>query len=676
MERVARGGRGGSDGEIHCVPIVSGEGTNDDYISNRVPLAPSPLIALPVGAVKPGGWLGAWLALERDGMVGRLEEVSPWVQPEDHAWLDPDGEGAEWVYERVPYWLRGYGDLGYILDDEELIHKADAWREATLAHQGGDGDFGPARERANHDLWPRMVMLDFLQSHHEITADERVIPFLLRFFHFVDSIPENDLLGAQPQWLAPRGGDLFFAIIWAYNRTGENWLLELARKVHRNTADWASGMKDEYTAGYLKYGFAHCVNWAQGFREPAQYYQLALDPELLRVTEQMWQKVKGEFGQFAGGMYAGDERMRRGYVDPSQGIETCAMVEFMRSAEILVAITGDPIWADRCEDVAFNSLPAALMPDFRGLHYLTCANCTQLDHADREPKFETHGCRLSYSPHARYHCCQHNVSMGWPYFSKHLWYATKGNGLAAVLYAESEINAKVGDGVDVRIREETSYPFEDTIRFTLETGEAVVFPWMLRIPGWCVDPVLLINGREAETHCEPGSFVAVRRRWENGDNVELRLPMKLSLTTWEGNADSVSVNYGPLSFSLKMAERWQKYEGHDDNQGTEEWPEWQVFPESPWNYALVLNPEDRLAGFEVSVGSTGQGQVFTSERAPVEIRARARRLPTWEAESGTVGLVPQSPVETEDPVETITLIPMGCARLRITSFPWVAAPPS
>ena len=681
--------------------VLPAKEKNDYYVSNRPPLAPNPLIDLKPSAVNPGGWLKCWLELERDGMVGQIDEVSPWVQPEGNAWLDPEGKqraeqqtnrlrvspwlqsvdnrwvglqnkNKTWPYFRVPYWLRGYGDLGYVLKDEVLIRRAQVWREAVLLNQQADGYFGPASEKVQPDIFPHMVMLNCMESYYEESGDDRVIPFILRFFHFVDTLPEEKILTHEREWVAAVGGSLFQSALWTYNRTGESWLLRLADKIHRRTYEWSLGIYATLSAdfGVGECPGAHCVNLAVGFREPAQYFQRTHDYELLHITETYWQDIRKTFGQFAGGMYASDERCRPGYVDPRQSIETCAIVEFMRSAELLAGITGNPVWADRCEDVAFNSFPAALMPDFRGLHYLTAANCVQLDHEDKRPAIQNDGCMFSFSPHDRYHCCQHNTGMGWPQFANHLWYASGGNGVAAIMYCESKVKVKVGDGTQVTIEERTTYPFSDTIRFKLITPKAVAFPWILRIPGWCGNASISINDEKVSIPSESGCFAIIRRTWNDGDRVELRLPMNLRLTRWEGNRNSISIHRGPLSYSLKIIERWEKYEGEKDNQGTEKWPEWQVFPDSPWNYALELNPKDLLGSFEVHVNSIPSEQPFTPENAPIEIRTKARRIPTWKMENGMVGLLPESPLKSSEPIETITMIPMGCARLRITSFPW------
>src|SRR6185503_20570819 len=211
-------------------------------------------------------------------------------------------------------------------------------------------------------------------------------------------------------------------------------------------------------------------------------YLQTRDEKFLRAAERNYETVMDLYGQFPGGGFGGDENCRPGFTDPRQGFETCGMVEFMHSFEMLTKISGNPIWSDRCEEMAFNSLPASLTPDWKGLHYLTCANQPQLDKNNHAPGVQNGGTMFSYSPFEVYRCCQHNVSHGWPYYAEELWLATHDGGLCASLYAESEVPAKVADGTPVTIREDSDYPFSDTITFTLSLAGPVKFPLHSRIP--------------------------------------------------------------------------------------------------------------------------------------------------------------------------------------------------
>ncbi len=643
-------------GQVDLVerPIMAS--TNSFYAGNRPPLAPSPFYKLPIGAITPGGWLRRQLELERDGMTGHLEQISPWLDFAKSSWADPQGRG-KFGWEELPYWLKGYGDLGYVLKDPAIIAEAKKWIEAVLATQREDGWFGP-RELltgldGKPDLWPNMLMLNVLQSYYEAVGDPRAIELMSRYFKWENALPVSAF--GEGYWPKIRCGDNIESVFWLYNRTGESWLLDLATKMHAGMARW-----DEDVINW------HNVNVSQGFRAGTIFWMLSKDPGQLASAERNYEKVFATYGQFPGGGFVGDENSRPGYTDPRGGIETCGIVELMHSFEMLTKITGQPVWADRCEEIAFNTFPAALTPDEKALHYITCANQIQLDPGNKSPELENGGTMVSYSPYEVYRCCQHNVSHGWPYYAEELWLATPDNGLCASLYSASQVSAKVGEADAVKITEETDYPFRDTVKFTIETAKTAKFPLYLRVPRWCDSAIVSINGEAAAVQSSPLAFLRVERKWRNRDTVTLRMPMKLAVRWWSKNQNAVSVDYGPLSFSLDIQERFEAYGHRNPN-----WPEWEVFPQSPWNYGLVLSPPNPASSFKV-IESSGPvaAQPFTPGTAPIKLEATGRRIPSWVADANNViGKLPPSPVTSDQPDEKITLIPMGAARLRLSMFP-------
>jgi hypothetical protein len=657
--------------EVRSAPSPPADRRTTLYTANREPLAPSPFVKLPPGAVKPKGWLRHQLDLMRDGMTGRLTEISPWCKFEGNAWVDPKGKGHS-GWEEMPYWLKGFGDLGRVTGDERILKETKRWIDAILAHQDKDGWFGPdslkTSLKGQPDLWPHMLVLNCLQSWYEATDDERVLPFMTRYFKWENALSEKDLLAGY--WPKMRGGDNLESICWLYNRTGDKWLLDLAVKVHRATAPWESGVPNW-----------HGVNVSQGFREPTIYWMQSKENKHRDGASRNYDTVMGTYGQFPGGGFASDENARKGYTDPRQGFETCSIVEFMHSFEMLTRITGEALWADRCEEVALNSLPAAQTPDCKALHYLTGANMVQLDRKNKAPGIENSGTMLSYSPFEVYRCCQHNVSHGWPYYAEELWLATSDAGLCASLYAASEVTAKVADGQTVSVTETTDYPFADTIALKVNAKAPVRFPLYLRVPGWCDRPELHINGRAAEASAKPDQYLVIEREWKDGDAVTLRLPMSLVVKRWAKNGNSASVHYGPLAFSLKIGEKWVRYGGSDA------WPEQEVFPTTPFNYGLVLKPGKPEESFALHRSDKPlPDNPFTPQTVPITLTAKAKRIPPWTLDAnGLLNPLQQSPVKSSEPEETVTLIPMGAARLRISAFPvigdgpdaheWVKPPP-
>jgi hypothetical protein len=657
----------------------STSGTNSYYVSNKKPLQPLVFIKLPVGTIKPEGWILKYLELQRDGLTGKLGEISAWLEKKNNAWYSGTGKGDH-GWEEVPYWLKGYGDMGYILNDQSIIRETKSWLEKVFQSQRPDGYFGPGevvRNKENQivkvpDLWPNMIMLFCLQSYYEYSNDKRVIPFMTKYFHWQSTVPDSILL--RTYWENSRGGDNLYSIYWLYDHTGEKSLLDLGTKIFRNTANW--NQKNNLPNW-------HNVNIAQSFREPATYYMQSKDSSLLQATYNDFHLVRNIYGQVPGGMFGADENARKGYTDPRQAVETCGMVEQMASDEILSGITGDPMWADNCENVAFNTYPAAVMPDFRGLRYLTAPNMVVSDSKNHSPGIENSGPFLTMNPFSS-RCCQHNHSQGWPYYEEHLWMATPDNGIAAMMYNSSEVTAKIGNvkGKTVTLKQSTHYPFDENIKIEVSTSSPVSFPLYLRVPRWCQDAKVTINGNPVNVEANASSYIRLENKWKQGDVIELTLPMELALKLWTENKNSVSVNYGPLTFSLKIDEYYQKVNSKESAIGDSKWqadadqskwPAYNIYPASMWNYGLALNDKPLSEQFQIIKKPWPESNFpFDQKDVPMEIKAKGKLIPWWTVDKyGLCGVLPESPVAVNTKEETIELIPMGAARLRISAFPVV-----
>ena len=635
---------------------------NKHYVSNQTPLMPQQFVKLPVGSISPEGWLLKQLELQRDGLNGHLGEISAWLQKEDNAWLKT---GGKWGWEEVPYWLRGYGNLAYIMKDEAMLKETKFWIEGILKSQRKDGNFGPVQlNEGKQDFWPNMVVLWIVQSYYEYSNDVRVIDFMSKYCNYLLTVPDDDFLSSY--WENSRGGDNLWSVVWLYNRTGDKNLLALADKIHRNTADWT---KSTQLPNW------HNVNVAQCFREPATYFLFNKDSALLEASYNVQSLVRRTFGQVPGGMFGADENARIGFFDPRQGTETCGFVEQMASDEIMLLISGDPIWAENCEDVAFNSFPAALMPDYKALRYITSPNHVVSDSKNHNPGIDNSGPFLAMNPFSS-RCCQHNHGFGWPYYAEHLIMATPDNGLAAVMYTACKTKGIVGsNGVEVTLHEQTNYPFEESIRFKVSTPSKVSFPLYLRIPSWCKNASISINGKIRNIQGASGSYACINREWKNNDVVELMVPMDFTVRQWQVNKNSVSVNYGPLTLSLKIEEVYKKLDSREtaigdskwqENADASAWPTFEIYPGSSWNYALMANlpiTVERKAW-------PADNNPFTITNVPLEFKAKGRIVPEWMIdEYGLCGVLPYENAKKSDKIDDIKLVPMGAARLRITAFP-------
>lgn len=614
---------------------------------NRAPLTPDAFDPLPLGAVKPAGWLLDQLKIQRDGLTGHLDEFWPDLSA-NSAWLGGKGEG----WERGPYYLDGLVPLAYLLNDVELIAKARKWVNWTLEHQREDGSIGPEK---NQDWWPDMIMLKVLTQYQEATGDPRVIPVLEKFFAYqARSLEQNPL----KKWAIYRWGDEIYSIIWLYNRDGDLKLLDLARAIAGQGYDWKKQFDNfAFTEKVTKPQANltnHGVNDAMAMKTSTLWSLISGDEKDRAAIYRMLQQLDQYHG-LPDGMFSCDEHLAG--VDPSQGTELCTVVEAMFSYEILESILGDAKMGDRLEKVAYNALPGALTADMWAHQYDEQPNQVLVSKQKRD--WTTNGPDSNlFGLEPNFGCCTANFHQGWPKFVSSLWMAPKGGGLAAMAYGPSEVLTKVNQ-VNVQLREETTYPFGEIIKLRVNPEKPVRFPLLLRIPIWARPVSISVNGFR-QRNIEPGSFYRIEREWKPGDVVEVGFTMTVRVD--RGYHRSVAVSYGALVFSLKIGEKWKKLA--DKGQTAD----WSVEPKSPWNYALMLDGRKAGLGMTIEIHKMGANP-FTAAGTPLVLHASAKRLSEWKLVDGSAGPLPESPVAVSGPVDQIELIPFAAAKLRITSFP-------
>jgi hypothetical protein len=299
--------------------------------------------------------------------------------------------------------------------------------------------------------------------------------------------------------------------------------------------------------------------------------------------------------------------------------------------------------------------------------------------ANLSPDFP-HGPRASGGAYKSKHfplCCTAALNRIVPWFVTHMWMATYDNGLAATCYGPCKVTALVADRVPVTIVCKTDYPFDDTIEFSVRLAREKAFPLDFHIPGWCTTPSLSVNGSAVAVERNAKGFARLNRTWKLGDSVRLRLPMTASVQRGRDAASGppydgahratpvtipeepstrglpyASVSYGPLLFALPIPDTT------DAN-----------MPDVSARWQFALDAQEPGLTVERSAMPAHWDWPL---KAPLKLRANVVEI-AWHPDP-KVPRLPLLPVTRLKPVETVTLIPYGCTKFRISMFPVTVEP--
>ncbi len=629
---------------------------------------PQAMRILPAGAVRPEGYLKTQLVRQANGLTGHAEELYPDIGKS--AWLGvKDGD----AWERGPYYLKGLLPLAFALDDEALKARTKKWIDSILSMQQPNGYFS---SRPNN-WWANMIALHVLRDWAEATGDKRVDAFLSRYFAYQREALKTTPLEKDSCWAIARGGDNLEVVLWLYDRTHDEGLLELAGLLAKQTQDWNRWYRTgEGSTGYA----AHIVNFMQGLKFPALKWRLTGSEDERTAALAAFDPKGWAFAKHGrpDGMLNGSEPLSGRAA--GQGTELCAVAERILSDATSAAVTGDAAYGDRLEEIAYNTLPAEVSPDLKGVRYYVMMN--QPACLDESLDFAHNGDARADAlaenqwapsvcpgPLAGYGCCRSNFHFAWPKFVQSLWMAKDG-GLAAVAYGPCRVTFA---GFELRVR--TDYPFRETVFVDVLAAPEGEAPLAFRIPAWTTGAGVMVNGCATDGTIS-GRFETIRRRWKAGDKIELQFPMDVVATDgWSASGNAVVVKRGPLVYAFAPAFRRRTLAAYS----LPGFPTHELLPTEAWNWALVRGKDGAIDATVVDDGKPLAEQPFDPLTPPVALRVPAvkTRVAGWGAmradKPGNPCEPPSSPMAKDavSPVQdAILLLPMGSTQIRIAEFPW------
>ncbi len=650
---------------------------------------------LPISAIDPQGWLRAMLTKQKDGLTGHLDDSGGhpfntlgWAGPPSRT--PPDW----WSYEQTGYWADGMTRCGHLLSDEKLIEKAHRQTLYVLDHPDSDGYLGPDSLKKT-SRWPHAVFFRALAAEYSASGDPRIVAALKR--HYLSSPYQYD-----------SGRDVcnIETIVWTYQRDGDPRLLKLAQDTY--AAFEAAPPKWGFSAAILTDGKptnAHGVSYNEIAKLGAILYMETGDPRLLEVSREAYRKLD-KFHMLPDGVNTSTELIRA--VNPLESHETCDISDYSWSVGYLLMATGEVEYADKIERACFNAAPGAVTEDFSALQYFSCPNQVISAHNTNHNLYYRGDRTMAYATNHIAQCCSGNVNRAMPNYVARMWMQDGKGGLVAALYGPSKVSWKVGkENRQVTITEETRYPFRNHVRFAMQMDGDVEFPFTVRIPGWSSGAKVMVNDQPVKEVAAAGKYVTLHRKFRDGDVVTVTLPQQVRISHWP--MDGVVVERGPLVYSLRIAERWQTAE--ETEQAVRDvlgvyWTDFRfpgllgrnAYPDSPWNYALAVEENDDINKIEVKELDWSDDAPWSLAAPPIALKVPARRVNGWKLveateieqqgewfhpqqifkRQGRFTFTPQIPdgkgsdISLAQETEMVTLIPYGCAKLRLTIFPRVS----
>lgn len=447
-----------------------------------------------------------------------------------------------WAGEFVGKYLISAVQACRISDDPRLRPFVADIISELISTQAADGYLGPFRQEerllGHWDLWGHYHVMLALLMWHQDTGDQAALQCAIRAG---DLVCKTFLDTGRRVWDAgshEMNMSIIHSLGWLYRLTGAERYLRMMREIE---ADW-----ERPPAGdYVRTG----VSGIDFYRTPKPRWESLHDlqglVELYRITGderyrqafvQHWTSIRNYDRHPSGGFSTGEQAIGNPYSEGA--IETCCTTAWMALSVDMLRLTGDPAAADELELATWNSMLGSQHPSGRWWTYNTPVD------GFREASAHTIVFQARVGT-PELNCCSVNAPRGLGMLSEWAVMADE-EGLAVNYYGPCEARLRLSDGSACVLREETEYPREGTVRLTVGVEGERELTLRLRIPAWSNRTGVSVNG-EPQAGVQPGTYLALSRRWREGDTITLTLDM--SLRHWSGELSKqgrAAIYRGPL----------------------------------------------------------------------------------------------------------------------------------
>lgn len=439
--------------------------------------------------------------------------------------------------------------FAYYTKDERVISLKNHLVEGIIKTQGPDGYIGAmVPENRMWTVWDLHEMgyiiysltsdFQYFGNEQSLTAAKRAADYI------VTNWSTMPLDWAQKQQIAVHvaATGMDRTMVNLYRVTGDRSYLDF-ELVQRDLTNWNPGI----VIGRRPLVLGHTYAYMAASLAQLELYSMQPDPKLLQASTKAINFITTGNGMgVTGGV--GQAEVWTSDQDGGRDLqETCSTCYQIRVYEHLLRLTGNPVFGDLMERTIYNTLFGAQSNDGSGLRYFTPFE------GDRVVVGEC--------------CCTGNFRRIISELPTMVYYRVD-NGVAINLYTTSKANVAIHDKLSVVVRQETDYPTSGKVTIRVDPSHPEIFPLGLRIPSWCPNAKVSVNGRPVESTCTSGSFVKIVRRWQAGDVVSLDMPMDWRLVRGrQRQAGRVAVMRGPQVFTLNPEKNGSLVEENADKLG-------------------------------------------------------------------------------------------------------------